>query len=80
MPKPSVVGFVCGALFGGTSVLVILAYGAMPMAIVAMVAFVCGAVFGGVASVLVILAYGMLHGRSRRAEEPQAELTSRHRG
>ena len=31
------------------------------MAIVAIVAFVCGALVGGAASVLVILAYGMLH-------------------
>ena len=76
MPKPSVVGFVCGALFGGTSVLVILAYGGMPMAIVAIVAFVCGALLGAAASVLGILAYGMLHAaRSRRAEVSVAAPT-----
>jgi hypothetical protein len=40
------------------------------MAIVAIVAFVCGALFGGAASVLGILAYGMLHAprSSRRTE------------
>jgi hypothetical protein len=61
-----VVAFICGALLGGGLVLVILAYRGMPMAIVAIVAFVCGALFGGVASVLGILAYGMLHGRRSR--------------
>jgi hypothetical protein len=39
------------------------------MAVVAIVAFVFGALFGCAATVLVILAYGMLHARrSRRAE------------
>ena len=76
MPKPSVVGFVCGALFGSASVLVILAYGGMPMAIVAIAAFVCGALFGAAASVFGILAYGMLHGRrSRRTEVSVAAPT-----
>ena len=32
-------------------------------------AFVCGALFGGAATVLVILAYGMLHARRRRLAE-----------
>ena len=68
MPVPNF-ALVCGALLGGVSVLVILAYGGIPMAIVAIVAFVCGALFGGAASVLIILAYGMLHARRRRRAE-----------
>ena len=43
------------------------------MAIVAMGAFVCGALFGGVVSILVILAYGMLH--SRRIRRPEVSMT-----
>ena len=39
------------------------------MAIVAIVAFVCGALFGGAASVLIILAYGMLHARRLRSRD-----------
>ena len=68
VPMPNF-AFVCGALLGGVSVLVILAYGGMPIAIVAIVAFVCGALFGVAALVLVILAYGMLHARRRRPTE-----------
>jgi hypothetical protein len=51
------------------------------MAIVAIVAFVCGALFGGAASVLGILAYGMLHARrsSRRAEVSVAGLTPQYK-
>ena len=35
--------------------------------------FVCGALFDGVVSILVILAYGMLH--SRRSRRPEVSMT-----
>ena len=45
----------------------------MPMASLAIVAFVCGALFGGVVSILVILAYGMLH--ARRSWRSEVSMT-----
>ena len=52
----------------------------MTMAIVTIVTFVCGAPFGGAASILVILAYGMLHARrSRRAEVSVAGPTPQYK-